>query len=266
MIVNDYSCISKRIIVVTLEILTYILIWIPAMIFDNIKASTRDIPPNYNVVDISYPHKPDTIPFYGVVIGCAILCIICFLSRIAKFGWNSHYSYILLIRLFVFGFGLNEFFTSMTKVFIARFRPDFLARCFGNDRLYQLPYLTWIDLNTCLLNNTKLTNAGRVSFLSGHTSTAFCMAIMFGLHQIHILDMKLIKNNISNKISKYFMISMPIVLALAVGYSRIVDNRHHPTDVIAGAIVGSLCGLLSFVIFSYRNKKKNNETSHTSRV
>ena len=31
-------------------------------------------------------------------------------------------------------------------------------------------------------------------------------------------------------------------LALYCGYSRVLDQRHHPTDVMAGSVLGALVG------------------------
>ena len=31
-------------------------------------------------------------------------------------------------------------------------------------------------------------------------------------------------------------------LALYCGYSRVLDHRHHPTDVLAGSLLGALVG------------------------
>ena len=35
------------------------------------------------------------------------------------------------------------------------------------------------------------------------------------------------------------------VLALACAISRLVDHRHHPEDVVAGSLIGSLIGIIA---------------------
>lgn len=62
------------------------------------------------------------------------------------------------------------------------------------------------------------------SFPSGHTASAFAFATAVG-HRIPSLWLPLRG------------------LALLVGYSRIHTGVHYPGDVVAGAIVGSACGL-----------------------
>ena len=40
---------------------------------------------------------------------------------------------------------------------------------------------------------------------------------------------------------------LALVYALIVACSRVTDNKHHPGDVIAGAVMGTLLALLSLV-------------------
>ncbi len=62
------------------------------------------------------------------------------------------------------------------------------------------------------------------SFPSGHTASAFAFATAVG-HRIPALWLPL------------------RCLALLVGYSRVHTGVHYPGDVVAGAVVGSACGL-----------------------
>ncbi len=68
------------------------------------------------------------------------------------------------------------------------------------------------------------------SFPSGHTSCSFAAAVC------------------AFKINKKCGIITLIVAAL-IGFSRLYNYVHFPTDVIAGAILGTLCGLLMVFIF-----------------
>jgi membrane-associated phospholipid phosphatase len=58
------------------------------------------------------------------------------------------------------------------------------------------------------------------SFPSGHTASAFAFATAFG--------------------REYPLLQLPITaLATAVGYSRVHTGVHYPSDVLAGAVIGS---------------------------
>lgn len=83
------------------------------------------------------------------------------------------------------------------------------------------------------------------SFPSGHTSASVSAAIALFLA--------------STKKQKLFTV-WGIVLAAAIGFSRIYVGIHYPTDVIAGAVTGAALGILAcllgdFIIKKFREKK-----------
>ena len=70
------------------------------------------------------------------------------------------------------------------------------------------------------------------SFPSGHTTTAFTMALILA----HMLN------------KKFWSVVLPL-LAFLAGYSRVYLAQHFPTDVFAGICIGILAGILSLIIF-----------------
>lgn len=87
------------------------------------------------------------------------------------------------------------------------------------------------------------------SFFSGHTSISFALATYSSLY---VMDY--IGNNDFSKTAKWFYLAGSHALAAYVGYTRVIDNRHFVSDVIAGGIVGSTIALL---VYSYQNKILN---------
>lgn len=87
------------------------------------------------------------------------------------------------------------------------------------------PFVTYPDI-------VKLTDAGSPSFPSGHTSFAFSTA-----------------TSLSLAFPKWYVIAPSILWASSVGYSRMHLGVHYPSDVLAGAIIGSgsafLCNWLN---------------------
>lgn len=73
------------------------------------------------------------------------------------------------------------------------------------------------------LNRTR-PDGGSLSFPSGHTSTAFTSAAVIYSH-----------------FGKYWGLSA-MTVATYVGLSRLQENRHYPSDVLAGALLGSYIG------------------------
>lgn len=95
----------------------------------------------------------------------------------------------------------------------------------GRDR----PFVTYPDI-------TKKSGAGSPSFPSGHTSSAFATA-----------------TSLSLTYPKWYVIAPSYAWAGTVGYSRMHLGVHYPSDVLAGAIIGSGCAWLTYNV----NKKLN---------
>jgi len=86
------------------------------------------------------------------------------------------------------------------------------------------------------------------SFPSGHTSTAFSMALLLAA---------IMKR-------KYWCIILPLI-AFMVGYSRVYLSQHFVTDVFAGMTIGIITAYLSLLIyFSYLKRGEQKKKELTS--
>ena len=94
------------------------------------------------------------------------------------------------------------------------------------------PFISYPDI-------AKKTNAITPSFPSGHTSTAFAAA-----------------TSLSLSYPKWYIIVPSFSWAGTVGYSRMHLGAHYPSDVLAGAIIGSGSAWLTH----YVNKKLQEKT------
>jgi membrane-associated phospholipid phosphatase len=73
-------------------------------------------------------------------------------------------------------------------------------------------------------HRTRPDGSNQLSFPSGHTSTAFAMASVFDSHYGHKLGLP------------------AYAAAAAIGLSRVESNKHHLSDVLAGATLGYIVG------------------------
>uniref|UniRef100_A0A0M3J775 AcidPPc domain-containing protein n=1 Tax=Anisakis simplex TaxID=6269 RepID=A0A0M3J775_ANISI len=80
----------------------------------------------------------------------------------------------------------------------------------------------------------------RLSFYSGHASTAMNVAVFCVMY----LQARLPRRIYGISLLPLFQ-TMLIGGALLVGYSRVSDNMHHPTDVMVGFAAGLMVALVS---------------------
>jgi membrane-associated phospholipid phosphatase len=85
----------------------------------------------------------------------------------------------------------------------------------------------------------KETSGGSPSFPSGHTSEAFAFA-----------------TSVSLSYPKWYVIGPSFLWAGAVGYSRMDLGVHYPSDVLAGALLGSACAWITFKVNKRLNGKQ----------
>jgi len=99
------------------------------------------------------------------------------------------------------------------------------------------------------LNNVHLlvNEIDPFSFPSGHTTNVFALATVFGLNW---------KISIFKKSLKLIWVLIPV--AAIVGFSRIYIGVHYPLDVLFGALIGIILGLIATKIGkTYLNGTKN---------
>ena len=95
------------------------------------------------------------------------------------------------------------------------------------------PYITYSYID-------KKDSGGGYSFPSGHTSAAFCTA-----------------TSLSLLFPKWYVIAPAYIWAASVGYGRMYEGVHYPTDVLAGAIIGAGSAWLSYKAEKWYSKKYN---------
>lgn len=129
--------------------------------------------------------------------------------------------------------------TNSVKLYVGYLRPIFYDLCEPDD-----------EYEECSSGNDRQV---RLSFPSGHASTAFCglsllsfyLERQFGISSLRVLmhhDGRMIVLGHSKpprlaRILSIFSYS-PMILAGFIAASRLVDNKHFPADVVGGSVLG----------------------------
>lgn len=170
----------------------------------------------------SRPHLRNTIEYPVLLLGIA-----CLFSAVFYKYQSTNRKIKMMVGLgFVAALLLTNGITENTKNVIGRLRPDFLARCSPNQS------------GVCT-GSRWVVREGRKSFPSGHTSTVFC-AVLLILYILRIHGLSPV----------FFLLCSVVLLGLGalVGLSRVLDNKHFPTDVLGGAAIGTLCGCAAIAL------------------
>lgn len=151
-----------------------------------------------------------------------------------------HHLQISILGLFV-SLVVNGVVTDILKNWIARPRPDFLARC-GPQAGTSFTQL--VDLSVCTAPfGQAILIDGMRSTPSGHSSISFSGLLYLTLWLFG--QFKLL-NTTPQHLHKYLLACLPILLASYVALSRTQDYRHHFVDIILGSMLGT-----GFAIWSY---------------
>lgn len=157
-------------------------------------------------------------------------------------GFSQDQIHVLQVSVLglLISLSMNGVFTDILKNWIARPRPDFLARCGPRP---DTPLNEFVGLEVCTspLGPVALIDGMR-STPSGHSSISFSGLLyltlwLFG--QFKVLSRSL-------PLYRILICCIPIIGASYIALSRTQDYRHHFTDIILGSIIG-----ISFAVTVY---------------
>ncbi|KAH9811279.1 phosphatidic acid phosphatase type 2/haloperoxidase [Melampsora americana] len=137
--------------------------------------------------------------------------------------------------------------TDLLKVWVGRLRPDFFSRCSYS-----------VTTNTCIAHhsNFKLIEKGMKSFPSGHSSEAFSglgyLALWIaGRNGAFALGGDRLRGSgpWESRLLKGLVAVVWLALASWIAVTRLQDNLHHSTDVLAGGFIGVSSALIAYLLY-----------------
>lgn len=151
---------------------------------------------------------------------------------------------LMLLNSALVGLAMSLFLTAtvtnVLKLLIGRPRPDFLARCIPKDGT---SVSDWVSYEVCTNDDWSILMDGFKSCPSGHTSLSF--AVYFYVACFVAGQMKVFHPGMH--LYKMVIAGTPLLISTYVAISRIMDYRHHPTDVIFGSLLGCILSWLCYV-------------------
>ncbi|CAH8498095.1 unnamed protein product [Dicrocoelium dendriticum] len=221
------------------DILCFVVLFLAMGVFQNIQPFRR----GYFSQDesIRLPYHPSTIPsvvlisvtitLIVVTITASELCIFWDRLTVRRAGLPivlySLYDYLLAA---FFGYCANITITDVCKVAIGRLRPNFFSVC--EPVPTSTTALGYIASYSCKSGTPRDHRDITKSFPSGHSSLSVYTAVFLCIY----LQMR--QPPWRNAALRLAFQAVFLALAIVTCISRIVDNKHHPTDVIAGAALG----------------------------
>lgn len=219
-------------------------------------------------ITISHPHKGDTVKMIPMVVISLVVTILIIIGFNAnKF---SKYNFHQAIFGCLFAVSISTLFAHVIKMFVGRYRPDFISVCNVDFDKVQELYDAYNVSSTIgygprnLYNTTicktpaKDLNEERRSFPSGHS--CFIFSIMtylsfFIAGQINLMDKR-------SFIWKYFVVSVPYIVAISVALSRVFDYRHHWQDVTIGSLLGLFFGIATYYYYFPSLRSEHSDTPY----
>ena len=244
------------------DLVFLIAAFIIALVMSNLHPFER--PVDLKDTDLMHPHMSNIVPNYLLIILAVLIpaavgslwYLMIFLTGRVSLHDSLYSFHLFLVSLFL-SISLTMAATNLMKNWAGRLRPDFLDRCQYN-----------MTTSVCT-GDPSLVEDGRKSFPSGHASISFSglgfLALwIYGLVLAGIIvrpqngqreenGQRYIPNR-PVRAWRFIMPAIPLLLAAWVAITRTQQYIHHPTDVIAGSILGLVVAFLFYFLY-YRKHR-----------
>lgn len=264
------SCVSRACSPLTDYLRSYqaaeLIICLTFFLVTNTSSSWLDITPHQRPLPVQYlqdsneyvmnlTHNEEftgeTVPYELLILLSGVLPLVVqvLLSLCARRSSPIHEVHQTLCVYFV-AWSLNMIASEFVKNYVGYLRPIFFQFCEPNE-----------DYSSCVENSQSI----RKSFVSGHSSTAFCGMMLLCLYinaRFGVTSKRCYRPVPTTKGERVrgggvlklsyeqdegmllarlcsLLALVPMFVALWIAASRVRDNKHFPADVLGGAMLGS---------------------------
>ncbi|KAH8419577.1 hypothetical protein KR222_006969 [Zaprionus bogoriensis] len=205
---------------------------------------------------LMYPYHENTVSssmlhWLGLYLPLAALLIVDFYrcwSGAQALRWQKILLAYNTLRWFLFGHVAESLIKDMGKLTIGRLRPHFFDVCrplltdggsctdaeHRQGGVYHMVYTCQPELSGA---TEEVLRDAHVSFPSGHSSMAFYGLVFIALH------LQRIRWAPQGSLLRPLCQLLCVGLASFVGLSRVMDYKHHWSDVVAGSLLGATIAL-----------------------
>ena len=159
------------------------------------------------------------------------------------------YRILSQLSFVVIGLTMSMVFTDIGKKMVGRLRPHFLSVCLPNYSKFNCSD-GYITADVCTSQNKERLLQARLSFPSGHSSSAAFVSVLLALYIEYAIPLK--QFNMIKPIIQFILIS----LGVSCGYTRISDYWHHWSDVLVGFVIGTVFAIYTIFGLMKLNSKE----------
>lgn len=211
-------------------------------------------------LSLSYPYKPDTISNTlltagGFAISLLVVVMTEVLNFLDKQGLRQCFTTsnfvhcIQLYTVFLIGFVFQQMVVEVSKNYLGVLRPNFFDVCKPSfNKSLCASYISTYECTSTF--HTEVISDSRQSFPSGHSTLSMYVATFFCFYIQYQLQITF------SHILKFCMQFILVSAALLCGAGRISDHKHHPSDVVAGFLLGASVAVLVFMLIGGNIAKK----------
>ncbi|KAK9467986.1 phosphatidic acid phosphatase type 2/haloperoxidase [Lipomyces arxii] len=237
--------------------LSYVFDYAVIAILLGVWAYLSTLPPNFSRFSLDnkslqYPiANPETISYKTALMLCVVVPIGVIFIWALVIDMVRYKSSTFKARLWEFNVGflglalsftLSIVITTSLKGIVGRPRPDSIARCLPRPGSQDADVFGLSSVAICTQTDIDVLNDGWRSWPSGHSSSAFAGLFYLSLYlagKLSLMDNK-------GEVWKTAIVMFPTLGAGAIATSRILDHRHHGTDVFTGSILGVATAWLAY--------------------